>query len=54
MNRGVHIAIHTAGAFAFFLGFGHFVMGQSVADSVPLAVALAGVAAFIAWRQTQR
>ena len=54
MNRGVYIAIHAAGGFAFFLGFGRFVMGQSVADSVPLAAALAAIAAFLAWKQSQR
>ena len=53
MNRWVQIAWHSLGAFAFFYVFGRYVLNQPTDATLYLAAALAAVAAFIAWRQTQ-
>ena len=54
MNRWLFIALHVAVAFVFFFFFSRVVLDQSLDATIPLAIALAGCAGFIAYRQTLR
>jgi hypothetical protein len=48
------MAAHALVAGAFFFGFQHFMMGQTLEDSAIWAIAGAGAAALLAWMQHRR